>query len=390
MYIRRILYLAIFALMLTTPATSQENVFHELSSEEISDLSQFYQDNSTVPLHKYYSQSNEYKSEYPIYSYNLALKCRRIVLKMNTDNMVSTNGTETVINYMFDQIEKDNNEIQKEIFILKKGNSSFAGMEWLSLAERDFHESEYYLSISQDHYDDSNTTLDALTKSNFAIYKTRNLLNLAESKNKFSPEINSIQITTEGEKVASKWIQMAYDSLSLLTESGKKRDIITYSEDNLDVAKQYYSEENYYLAAMKAAEVKALAEFEIKDEKFATSEDAILYADNQMEHTSKSLSILHNDQEIDAPIATLHFETAKIRLEESKSKDSTSSIPLADTSIRNSLIAKEQANAVLDLKNAIENAGESSQKSGYEQIPWGISPLAAILVVHLLVRRRKS
>ena len=65
--------------MLAAPAASEQNVFHELSSNEISNLSSFYQNNSDFPFYQLYIQSNEYNSEYPFYSYNLALKCHRAI-----------------------------------------------------------------------------------------------------------------------------------------------------------------------------------------------------------------------------------------------------------------------------------------------------------------------
>lgn len=59
-------------LVVVTPATCQENTYQNLASEEILSLSSHYQENSTIPLQNYYYQSNEYKSEYPFYSYNFS------------------------------------------------------------------------------------------------------------------------------------------------------------------------------------------------------------------------------------------------------------------------------------------------------------------------------
>lgn len=392
MNINKLLYLLVIANMLIVPAASEENVFYDLSSKEISELSFYYQNNSTFPLNEFYAQSYEYNTEYPFYSYNLALKCRRIVMRMDMNDMASAHGTKIVIDDTFDEIERKNNEIVEQLAGLNENNLSFSGMEWLSLAENEFEESRHYFSISQENYDNKNfnDTLKTLTKSNFAIYKAESLLNVAKLKNNESSKINYPQRTEGGEKAVSKWIQDADEQIAILSQSGKRKDIVASSEEALEIAKQQYSDENYYLSVMNAAEAKALADFGIDYEDFVDHENAILRAEKQMEKTNESLSVLFNNHEIDAPIAILHFETAKIRLEESNTKNSTSSIPLADISIRNSLIAKEQANAVLDLKDAIENTVESSQKSEYEQIPLGISPLAVILVIHLLVRRRKS
>lgn len=391
MNINKLLYLLVITIMLIAPAASEENIFYDLSSKEISELSFYYQNNSTIPLHEFYAQSYEYNTEYPFYSYNLALKCRRLVMKMNMNDMISAHGTKIVIDDTFNKIENENNEIYEELLGLNENNLSFSGMEWFSLAERELEESRHYFSISQEYYDDENfnDTLETLTKSNFAIYKAENLLNVAKLKNNESSKINHIQITEGGEKTASKWIQITDEQISILSESGNRKDILISSENILETAKQHYSEERYYLAIMNAAEAKALADFGIDYKNVEDHEDAIRSAEKQMENINESLSILFSNPEIDAPIIVLHFETAKIRLEESKIKDSTSSIPLADTSIRNALIAKEQANAVLELKNTIEKIDISSQSES-EQIPLGISPLIGALAILIVLRRKKG
>jgi hypothetical protein len=377
--------------MLIVPAASEENIFYDLSSKEISELSFYYQNNSTFPLNEFYAQSYEYNTEYPFYSYNLALKCRRIVMKMDMNDMASAHGTKIVIDDTFDEIESKNNEIVEQLAGLNENNLSFSGMEWLSLAENEFEESRHYFSISQENYDNENfnDTLETLTKSNFAVYKAENLLNVAKLKNNESSKINHIQRTEGGEKTASKWIQVADEQIKILSESGNRKDILASSENILETAKQHYSAERYYLATMNAAEAKALADFGINYKSVVDHEEAIRSAEKQMENTNASLSSLFGNPEIDAPIIVLHFESAKIRLEESRIKDSTSSIPLADMSIRNALIAKEQANAIVELKNTIEAIDTSSQ-SEPEQIPLGLSPLVGALGILIMLRRKKG
>jgi hypothetical protein len=352
--------------MLATPAASEQNIFNELSSNEISSLSSFYQNNSNFSLYQLYVQSKEYNPEYPFYSYNLALKCQRAILKNSTDKMVAINGTNTVISYMFDKIKNDNNELQEELINFKTNDLSFSGMEWASLAERDFNESKYYLSVSQEYYNNSdfNNTLDSLSKSNFAIYKTRNLLKVAKSKNNYSPKINNIQIIMEEKKVASEWIQTAIVQTSQLNNSNKRSDILELAQSSLNDSEEYYSDENYYLAIMSAAETKALIEFGL--EEGTSANDTLSKAEKQLMATNESLNEIINDSNIDFPLVELNFETAKMRLNEAKNKDAIDAIPLEDASIRYSLIAKEQAKGVLALKKAIDDSEKSTEKSRLE------------------------
>jgi hypothetical protein len=357
-----------FALIVVTPVTCLENVYQELASEEILSLSSHYQENSTFPLQSFYDKSNEYKSDHPFYSYNLALKCRRMVMKTTMNNMISTKRT-------------SNN---------KNGNLTFQSMEWLSLAERDYQESKQYYSIFQNDSNNSNfnTTLDALVKMDFAIYKTRNLLNVAEERNKLYPNISNTQLSSGGEKVAFERIEMADESVSTLSKLEEREDLVKYCEDHLDIAKKYYSHENYYMATMTAAEIKALTDYGIKNEKFDTSQDAIIYAENQLENANSSLKSLRDNNNIDAPIAMLHLETAQIRTEEAKNADSINSNPLADSAIRNSLIAKEQAYAILEYKEAIENTDKASEKTDAERIPIGTLSFFVVLLTFLTLRRK--
>ncbi|WP_129596310.1 hypothetical protein [Methanohalophilus profundi] len=390
MNIKKLLCLLVIVIISIIPAASEENIFYDLSSKEISELSFYYQNNSTFPLNEFYTQSSEYSSEYPFYSYNLALKCHRIIMKMDMYGMASDHGTKIVIDDTFDEIESKNNEIDEQLADLNENNLSFSGMEWLSLAENEIEESRHYFSISQEHYDNGNfnDTLETLIKSNFAIYKAENLLNVAKYKNNESSKINHIQRIEGGEEIASKWIQVADEQIKILSEAGNRKDILASSENILETAKQHYSAERYYLATMNAAEAKALADFGIDYKKVVGHKEAIRSAEKQMENTNASLSSLFGNPEIDAPIIVLHFESAKIRLKESRIKNSTSSIPLADISIRNALIAKEQANAIVELKNTIEAIDTSSQ-SEPELIPLGLSPLIGAIAILIMFRGKK-
>lgn len=369
--------------MFATPAASEQNIFHELSSNEISSLSSFYQNNSNFSFYQLYVQSKTCDSEYPFYSYNLALKCQRAILKNSTDKMAAINGTNTVVNYMFNRIKNDNNELQEELINLKTNDLSFSGMEWASLAERDFNESKYYLSVSQEFYNNSNfnNTLDALSKSNFAIYKTRNLLKAAKNRNNSSPQVNNLQITMGGKKVASEWIQAAIVQTSQLNNSNKGSDILELAQSSLNDSKEYYSDGNYYLAIMSAAETKALIEFGLEEE--TSADDTLSKAEKQFVDTNESLNAIINDSNIDFPLVELNFEIAKIRLNEAKSKDTIDAIPLEDASIRYALIAKEQANGVLALKKAIDDSEKSTQKSGLEQTFFSFSGFLNSLVTQI-------
>lgn len=368
MHISKMLYITIIIVMLATPGASKENVFYELSSNETASLSSFYQNDSNFPFYQLYVQSNKYNSEYPFYSYNLALKCHRAILKNSTDEMTSINGTNTVINYMFNKVKNDNDELQEELINLKTNDLSYSAMEWSSLAERELNESKYYFSNSQKYYNDSkfNDTLDALSKSDFANYKTRNLLKVAKNRNNSSLQVNNLQITTGEKRVASEWIQASMVQIEQLNNSNEVNNNLKLAQTSLNDSKKYYSNGNYYLAIMSAAEAKALVEFYLKDGVYTNN--TLSKAEKQFMDTNKSLNAIIDDPNIDFPLVELNFEMEKIRLNEAKSKDAIDVIPLADSSIRYGLIAKEQAKGVLALKKVIDDSEKSTQNSGLKQM----------------------
>lgn len=368
MHISKMLYITIIIVMLATPGASKENVFYELSSNETASLSSFYQNDSNFPFYQLYVQSNKYNSEYPFYSYNLALKCHRAILKNSTDEMTSINGTNTVINYMFNKVKNDNDELQEELINIKTNDLSYSAMEWSSLAERELNESKYYFSNSQKYYNDSkfNDTLDALSKSDFANYKTRNLLKVAKNRNNSSLQVNNLQITTGEKRVASEWIQASMVQIEQLNNSNEVNNNLKLAQTSLNDSKKYYSNGNYYLAIMSAAEAKALVEFYLKDGVYTNN--TLSKAEEQFMDTNKSLNAIIDDPNIDFPLVELNFEMEKIRLNEAKSKDAIDVIPLADSSIRYGLIAKEQAKGVLALKKVIDDSEKSTQNSGLKQM----------------------
>ncbi|WP_129582752.1 hypothetical protein [Methanolobus psychrotolerans] len=372
------------------PATCVENIYQELASEEVLSLSSHYHENSTFPLQSFYNKSNEYKYDHPFYAYNLALKCRRMVMKTTMNDIVSAKGTELFISDSSKDIIDEDDGLENELAIVKEGDLTFQSIEWLSLAERDYQESKQYYSIFQNDSNNSNvnTTLDALLKTDFAIYKTRNLLNVVEERNKLSPSINYAQLSRGGEEVASERIKMADESLSTLRELGEREDVVKYCEDHLDIAKEYYSQENYYMATMTAAEVKALIDFGMTNEKFDTSQGAIIYAQNQFKSANSSLESLRNNNNVDAPIAILHLETAEIRIEEAKNAEPINSVPLADSAIRNSLIAKEQGYAILEYKEAIESIDKTPEETNAQSLPVGISSFFVVLLTYVALRRK--
>ena len=368
--------------------SAEQNVFFDLSAKELSELSTFYENESNI-LANIYNQAKECSAKYPFYSYTLSLKCRRAILQKNINDLADIKGVDVTISNLTKKIQERLERVQDEISKLQQNKTSFPCMEWISLIDNALKESENYFEASQNSYreENYNATLVYLTKSDFLLYKANNLLKVAKNRNNLSLRRNYSQMTKEGEKVAFSWINTADDKISLVENlKDIREDIIVIARDVLNESKQYYSEGNYYLSLMSAAEAKALAEFVLNYEKYEKYEKALVQAEKCVEGAKDSMKEIHEDTDIDAPIAELHLEMAELHFEEAKNAKTMSAIPLADIAIQEAQTAEEQVKAVVDLKNAIENPSEMPTK----KYKWQYAvPILALVVLSLFILWKK-
>ncbi len=328
-------------------------------------------------------------AKYPFYSYTLSLKCRRAILQKNINDLADIKGVDVTISNLTKKVQERLERVQDEISKLQQNKTSFPCMEWISLIDNALKESENYFEASQNSYreENYNVTLVYLTKSDFLLYKANNLLKVAKNRNNLSLRRNYSEMTKEGEKVAFSWINTADDKISLIENlKDIREDIIVIARDVLNESKQYYSEGNYYLSLMSAAEAKALAEFVLNYEKYEKYEKALVRAEKCVEGAKDSMKEIHEDTDIDAPIAELHLEMAELHFEEAKNAKTMSAIPLADIAIQEAQTAEEQVKAVVDLKNAIENPSEMPTK----KYKWQYAvPILALVVLSLFILWKK-
>lgn len=379
--------LAILVMISTSTAFAEKNIFNELSQNELSELSAFYQNSSNAPGFDIYNQSKDLNLKYPFYSYELALKCSKAIQQENANDLANVKGVNATIDNLTKIVEDGLNEHREELFRLRQQSKSFASEEWLSLAQRDMNESKTFFDASRKSYSDGNynTTLIYLTKSNFALYTTGKLLKIAKNRNGTSPKYKP-QSTKEREKIASNWMKDANNKISLLAVSEKRKDILKLANGAFNDSKRQYSNENYYLSLMSAAEAYALAEFGLDYEKYASSTEVMIKSEGQVEAANNSLAEIYEKSDADIPLAELHLEMAKLRLEDAKNTKEINIIPLSDMAIGEALIAEKQIKAVMDLNNTIEDSAPGSVSM---QIPSGAIPiLGAAIAVYLMLKKK--
>lgn len=383
-----LLSLSIIIMISTSTALTEKSIFNELSQNQLSELSDFYQKNPNATAFKIYNQSKELSIKYPFYSYSLALKCSEAILEKNINDLAIAKGINTTIENLTETIGKGIDQHQEEVFRFRQNSKSFASEEWLSLAEKDLNLSRTFFNASQTSYNQENynATLAYLAKSNFSLYSSNKLLKIAEYRNDTS-SIYDMQNDKNLEKITISWIENAKNEISLLEGAEKRKDILKIAKGAFNDSNRYYSNENHYLSLMSAAEAYALAGFGLGYEKYAGSTEAMKKSEKQIGIAENSLAEIYEKYDVDAPLAEMHLEMARIRLEDAKNSGEINVIPLSDMAINEAMIAEKQTKAVMDFMNA-QNPVESVQSPQVMQTPFGIMPMIGIIIAAYISRRK--
>ncbi|MGP8330669.1 MAG: hypothetical protein ACT6FF_10190 [Methanosarcinaceae archaeon] len=384
--IKKAICVCLILLLLQSTVTScfavsnnEPTIYHELVKLEQSELEIIYT-NTTLPGFEIYSNAISLIDEYPMYSYTLLSECRKLLIENNTDKFVIDVGGAKAEELLILNIEKNMSLISE-----KKNNikpNTIACNEWISLAENNLNMAEQsFVKAKEYKDDDSNATIHLLINTQHSLHKANNLLILAKKRNRLNSTMTP-QIITNGErKVALKWIQLANDAI-------KSNNDINNLEENsnaiLKKSQNYFDEENYYLAIMDAVDAKVSKEYI----PVTNSSEAIKLANESINDAEIAMSAVYYNPCIDAPLAELKIELAKLHLRDAEKDDTIAASLLAYTSIQEALIAKEQSNAVLELKDAIENPVESTQNPDSKSLSLGLFPLMASIIAYVIRRRQ--
>lgn len=346
---KAMLLLAIFTFCVI-PASAMPGVYENLSNNEIDTLSHFYQNNTEFVY--VFNQSCEIQKDYPFFSYTLALKCHRQVIKKDILNQIQREGKEQTIKNLNESLRKEINDLGSEIYQLNNSERTFSANEWLSLSSDELSKSAQKLREAQEYLGRGNAdnAVDSLVGSSFDLYKAKIYLNVAKEESYSQSKIDAEEFKTLEKGIAQKWISDAENKIQELKTAEVGEFNGGLPQDYLNISKKYYSEENYYLSTMHAASSIALVKIELSNETEITNQSVIITkAKEELTVSKNSFENITATQGIDSPITELHLEMAGVYLEEADKNDSASVYPLAVDSIRNSIIAREQTRAVSEL-----------------------------------------
>lgn len=240
---------------------------------------------------------------------------------------------------------------------------------------------ESFVKAKQYKDDDSNVAIQLLINTQHSLNKANNLLVLANKRNSLNSTMIPQKITNVERNVSLSWIQLANDAIK---SNNKKNNIEDNSNTVIKKSQNYFDEGNYYLAIMNAVDAK------VSNEQIpvTNSSEAITLANKSINDAEIAMSAVYNNSYIDVPLAELKIELAKLHLQDAEKDGTIAASLLAYTSMQEAMIANEQINAVLELKDAIKNPSESTQTPESKLLSLGLFPLMASIIAYVIRRRQ--
>ena len=298
----------------------------------------------------------------------------------DTDKLIIDIGKVKAEELLILNIEKNMSLISE-----KKNNikpNTIACNEWISLAENNLNMAEEsFVKAKQYKDDDSNVAIQLLIYTQHSLNKANNLLVLANKRNSLNSTMIPQKITNVERNVSLSWIQLANDAIK---SNNKKNNIEDNSNTVIKKSQNYFDEGNYYLAIMNAVDAK------VSNEQIpvTNSSEAITLANKSINDAEIAMSAVYNNSYIDVPLAELKIELAKLHLQDAEKDGTIAASLLAYTSMQEAMIANEQINAVLELKDAIKNPSESTQTPESKLLSLGLFPLMASIIAYVIRRRQ--
>jgi len=388
-------------IFLTIPLTcstipSEEGIkdpYHKLFQIEFSRISDIYKDEN-IPGFEIFLQAKENATQFPYHSYTKLIRCYLMLLLNNTQGLMKLMDNKSISESLLNKAQSNLSEINKKMSNIIP--TTIACAEWLSLAEQDIKKAEMLISEAKMGYtrEEYSNVIYQLIIADSLLEKARALINISEIRNNIT-SLKPSRIEEIMKVVSSEWIKVVesiIDHYSIIT--GKP---LWSSKNLLNQAKEYYANSSYYQALMKAAEAKAMVEYICNTPQFTNRLVALKSCETIIEYANLTMSKVYNESTIDAPLAEENFELAKLHLRDAEYEESEEgSKTIAALAIEESMIAKEQALAALDLKNAVEHGiKEEETFVSNNRIPWqhimvSIIILEGFFIIFLLFMRRRK
>jgi len=355
-------------------------------------------ENTSMAGSDYYKRSLENVSKYPLNSYKLLINAYRTILIYELDNQMELIGNKSAADSFLDDAQSDLSNITQEMD--EHTPKTFASLEWRELAKREIQIATEYLNQSKNYYNktDYNSTIFYLISADSSIHKARGYFYLAMEKDKADITIdNTSNFSDISGYVSLKWIDIVGKTIDFFESIGYE-EYLLFPKHAINQSKNYHSVGLYYDALMNAAYAKASIEYYTREHLAQTDTSQILaLCELYLNYADVIMSRVYNDPDVDAPFAESTIEQAKLHLHDAEEQSGTNVVAIAELSIQESLIAREQALASLDLKKAIhlglndiEISEETSQTDtiGVQYTMLLIIIVETVILIFLWVKRR--
>ena len=270
--------------------------------------------------------------------FSLEKKTTKLLKQKNIDN--------TEIYFYFNKLVK--NKIYNKKLI----------QGYLSLAKREILNAYDYLNQSKNYFyndNNSNKSILYLISAESSIHKAKGFFTIANEKNQETTTILNFSIKMDiVEKVSERWISYVESTIDYYEAIGYN-NTLEYPKQILYQAINYNSEGLFYIAMMNVAYAKALLEYYTQAyPMYYDYSQTLSSCKTYLDLAKLTMNLVYNNSDVDAPLAKSIIEQAELHSQDAENKGiESSAITIAMISIQESLIARGQAFAALDLKNAI-------------------------------------
>ena len=332
-----------------------------------------------------YEEAHLYVENYPLYAFDLLVDCysenvskRFLDLSDKFDALVAGS-------MLLDEVKSEYSQLKEEMDSFHP--ETLPAQEWFSLAIKNIENADFYIKGAESNLskDNSYGVMTSLIQAFTSLHKAKAFISMSKERNNVTSQ------SMPYSAIAYKWISTVKNMLKEFEEFGQFKDV----KSLINSAEKHYDEGYYYLALMESAQAKALMDYYLNRPDINNGKEAIRIAETYLDYTSTFMSEIYESNLVDAPFAEIYFELAELHIKDAKKQDRDSAkITIATLSIKESMIAREQAIAAMFLSKtaglSIENPQSTNQNVNNSFNQYVLAGLILLVIVVALVIVKKA
>ena len=331
-----------------------------------------------------YGEAISYAENYPLYAFDLLVDCYTENVSKHFLDLSDKFDTLVAGSMLLDEAESEYSQLKEEMDSFHP--ETLPAHEWSSLAIKNIENADTYIKGAEDNLskDNSYGVMTSLIQAFTSLHKARAFISMSKERNNVTSQ------SMPYSAIAYKWISTVKNMLKEFEEFGQFKDV----KSLINSAEKHYDEGYYYLALMESAQAKALMDYYLNRPDINNGEEAIRIAETYFNYTSTFMSEIYESNLVDAPFAEIYFELAELHIKDAKKQDRDSAkITIATLSIKESMIAKEQAIAAMFLSKtdglSLENPQSTDQNVSNSFNQYVLAGLILLVIVVALVIVKK-